>query len=411
MDTIAIEDSLGIQFTKRLPLVAASAAGNRVWDAAGQEYLDFTSGWGVTSLGHCHPALTTALSEQAAVLTQNPNSGFSYSPVRAALLQKLAPLLPEPLTRLYFVNSGAEANDLAIKMARLLTGRIGIVATERSFHGRTQNTLTVSTSQQAADRFPPRMPATSFVPHGDLDAMAKVITSATAAVIVEPIQGEGGVRIPDSAYLAAVSQLCKQYGALLIVDEVQTGICRTGSMFAVEQSHPAVQPDMLTMGKGLGGGFPIAALAMSEACAQRVTPGDHGGTYCGNPLACAAALAVVSELVDKDVAGQAARTGKSLLAGLSELAAEFPELIAEVRGRGLLCAIELANEDHVEPFTHACLRERLLVTPTRNGIIRLLPSLLVSPSEVSEALGKLRSALASVRASEIAIDCHAHVQA
>ncbi len=407
MDTVAIEDSLGIQFCKRLPLVIAGGAGSEVWDAAGHRYLDFTSGWGVTSLGHCHPVLTAALSEQAATLTQNPNSGFTYSPVRATLLEKLAALLPAPLSRLYFVNSGAEANDVAIKMARMLTGRIGIVSTEHSFHGRTQNTLSVSTSQLAADRFPPRMPATQFVPHGSIAAMQQAITADTAAVIVEPIQGEGGVRIPDAAYLAAVGALCKQHGALLIVDEIQTGLCRTGTFFALEQCDPPVQPDMLTMGKGLGGGFPIAALAMSEECAQQVRRGDHGGTYCGNPLGCAAALAVVSELQRANVAEQAESAGKTLLAGLAKLQAEFPELIHQVRGRGLLCAIEIGSDDLVDKLTLACLQNHLLVTPTRNGIIRLLPSLLVNEAELSAALARLHDALVSVRESEFALDCSA----
>lgn len=411
MNTIAIEDSLGIQFCKRLPLVIEGGAGSLVWDAAGQEYLDFTSGWGVTSLGHCHPALAAAVSEQACVLTQNPNSGFTYSPVRAALLARLAPMLPAPLSRLYFVNSGAEANDVAIKMARLLTGRIGIVSTEHSFHGRTQNTLSVSTSQHSADRFQPRIPETRFVPHGDIEAMASAITDATAAVIVEPVQGEGGVRIPDAGYLAGVSALCKQHGALLIVDEIQTGLCRTGSFFAIEQCSGTVEPDMLTMGKGLGGGFPIAALAMSEDCAAAVSQGDHGGTYCGNPLACAAALAVVDELIDKQVANQAAASGIQLARELECLQAEFPDLIEEVRIRGLLCALQFGDDRLVEQLTEAALQKGLLVTPTRNGVIRLLPSLLVTEQEIEQAAQILRSALASVRESQFAIDCSAHLQA
>lgn len=410
MNTIAIEDSLGIQFCKRLPLVIEGGAGSLVWDAAGKKYLDFTSGWGVTSLGHCHPVLAAAISKQASVLTQNPNSGFTYSSVRAALLERLVPMLPAPLSRLYFVNSGAEANDVAIKMARLLTGRIGIVSTEHSFHGRTQNTLSVSTSQLSADRFQPRMPETVFVPHGDIKAMALAITDDTAAVIVEPIQGEGGVRIPDAGYLAGVSALCKQHGALLIVDEIQTGLCRTGSFFAIEQCAGTVEPDMLTMGKGLGGGFPIAALAMNEDCAARVSRGDHGGTYCGNPLACATALAVVDELIDKQVANKAAASGILLAQELERLQSEYPELIVEVRSRGLLCAMQFTDDRLVEQLTEACLLEGLLVTPTRNGIIRLLPSLLVTEQEIAQAARMLRSALASVRESEFAIDCSAHLQ-
>lgn len=408
MNTIDIEDSLGIQFCKRQALAIEGGAGSRVWDAAGRNYLDFTSGWGVTSLGHCHPVLTRAISHQAARLTQNPNSGFTYSPVRAALLERLVPVLPKPLRRLYFVNSGAEANDAAIKMARLLTGRVNIVSTEQSFHGRTHNTLSVSTGAESASRFPPRLATTTFVPHGDLEAMAGAISTETAAAIVEPVQGEGGVRIPSDSYLAAVGKLCKRNGALLIIDEIQTGFCRTGSFFAIEQCDPPVEPDMLTMGKGLGGGFPIAALAMSEACASKVSRGDHGGTYCGNPLACAAALAVVGELIDGEVAARVGISGcvlGELLAGIGRL---YPDIVREVRGRGLLWALQFDDDEVVEQVTAACLQGGLMVTPTRNGIVRLLPSLLVSEDEIREAAGILGEALASVRESEYALDCSAH---
>jgi len=408
VNTIAIEDSLGIQFCKRLPLVVAGGAGSQVWDAAGKKYLDFTSGWGVTSLGHCHPALSSAIAEQAAVLTQNPNSGFTYSPVRAALMEKLVPLLPAPLSRVYFVNSGAEANDVAIKMARLLTGRTTVVSTEQSFHGRTHNTLSVSTSAESAQRFQPQRADTKFVPHGDLSAMQAMIDADTAAVIVEPIQGEGGVRIPDDGYLAEVSALCKQHGALLIIDEIQTGLGRTGTLFAIEQCKPAVMPDMLTMGKGLGGGFPIAALAMSEDCASKVSKGDHGGTYCGNPLGCAAALAVLEEMLAQDVVSSVQRNGAVLGRLLAELKQEFPGLITEIRGRGLIWAMQLDNDQKVDLLTTASMEQGLLITPTRNAIIRLLPSLLVTEAEISQAVDKLRLALASVRASEFALDCSTH---
>lgn len=408
MNTIAIEDSLGIQFCKRQTLAIERGAGSRVWDAAGMEFLDFTSGWGVTSLGHCHPRVTAAIVKQATLLTQNPNSGFTYSPIRAELLARLAPLLPTPLQRLYFVNSGAEANDVAIKMARLLTGRSGVLTTERSFHGRTHNTLSVSTSAQSAARFPPQMPLTTFVEFGNLEAMAAVINRDIAAVIIEPIQGEGGVRIPADSYLAGVSALCKQHGALLIIDEIQTGLCRTGSFFAIEQCDPPVEPDMLTMGKGLGGGFPIAALAMSAACAERVSKGDHGGTYCGNPLACATALAVVGELLDGGVAGKVRESGLLLGDLLTELGKQYSDLVIEIRGRGLLWALQLVNDSVVEQLSTACLDVGLMVTPTRNGIIRLLPSLLVTEEEIREAVDKLHSALAAVRESEYALDCCAH---
>jgi acetylornithine/N-succinyldiaminopimelate aminotransferase len=405
MNSIEIEQRYGIPFCKRQALCIVRGDGNRVWDSEGREYLDFSSGWGVTSLGHCHPLIQQALKEQAGLLMQNPNSGFTYSPARAALMQRLAPQLPSPLTHMYFVNSGAEANDAAIKMARKITGRTGIVSTLRSFHGRTLNTLSASGSSAAAQLHKPWFPANRFVPYDDLPAMDSAIDAQTAAVIVEPIQGEGGIRLPDPGYLSAVQRLCRARGALLIVDEIQTGICRSGSLFAVDQCQPAVEPDMMTLGKGLGGGFPFAALLMSGACAGQVQPGDHGGTYCGNPLGCAVATAVLDYLLAENVASRVAAMGVVLGNQLARLGAEYPEIIVEQRGRGLLQALQLTDDETVQTLSEACLRQGLMLIPTRNGVLRLLPSLLVSEAEIDEAMDKLARALAAVRAREITLDC------
>lgn len=411
MDTIDIENTYGIPFCKRQPLAIARGAGTLVWDETGREFLDFTSGWGVTCLGHCHPVMVEALQSQAARLTQNPNSGFTSSPVRAQLLARLAPLLPDPLTRLYFVNSGAEANDAAMKMARKITGRTGIVSTLRAFHGRTYGTLNASGGADAAGGFPPRMQCNRFVPYNDVPAMREAIDHSIAAVIVEPIQGEGGVQVPDAEYLSQVSKLCRQHGALLIVDEIQTGFCRTGSLFAIEQCQPRARVDMMTMGKGLAGGFPFAALAMSEECAARVQQGDHGGTYCGNPLGCATALAVVDYLDREQVAAQVCHSGAVLESALRVLQDQYPEQISAVRGRGLLWAMQFPDQQSVELITAACLQQGLLVTPTRGGVIRLIPSLLVNDDEIALAMERLHAALASVPVREFTLDCSAHVQA
>jgi acetylornithine/N-succinyldiaminopimelate aminotransferase len=402
--TIELEERFGIPFCKRQPLALVRGCGSRVWDEAGKAYLDFTSGWGVTSLGHCHPALQAALTAQARQLTQNPNSGFTYSPIRAQLLARLAPLLPAPLSRLYFVNSGAEANDVAIKMARKLTGRTRVVTTLGAFHGRTLNTLAVSGSAATAARHRPLFADNVFIPYGDLDALGKTIDARTAAVIVEPIQGEGGVQIPPDGYLAAISELCRQHGALLIVDEIQTGMGRTGSLFASQQCQGTVHADMMTLGKGLASGFPFAALAMSEGCAAQVEPGDHGGTYCGNPLGCAVALAVLETLLAEGAVDNVVARGQQLNCALSALQAKFPDIVRQVRGRGLLWALQL-DEHQVQPLTEACQQQGLLVTPTRGGVIRLLPALLVSESEIDAAMTKLAAALLSVRTGEYTLDC------
>jgi acetylornithine/N-succinyldiaminopimelate aminotransferase len=405
MNSIEIEQRYGIPFCKRQSLAIVRGAGDRVWDSEGRQYLDFSSGWGVTSLGHCHPRIQQALQQQAALLMQNPNSGFTYSPARAELMLKLAPLLPAPLSHMYFLNSGAEANDAAIKMARKLTGRTGIVSTLRSFHGRTLNTLSASGSAEAAQMHRPWFPDNRFVPYDDLPAMDTAIDGQTAAVIVEPIQGEGGIRLPDPAYLSAVQKLCRARGALLIVDEIQTGICRSGSLFAVDQCQPAVEPDMMTLGKGLAGGFPFAALLMSFACASKVQPGDHGGTYCGNPLGCAVATAVLDYLLEHEVATRAAGMGTVLGNALVGLTVEYPDIIVEQRGRGLLQALQLRDEALLEQLNQACLQQGLMLIPTRNAVLRLLPSLLVSEAEIREAMDKLSRALAAVRAREITLDC------
>lgn len=393
MNVIEVEDQLGITFCDRQSLVVERGAGNYVWDNNGARYLDFTSGWGVTCLGHAHPVITQAICAQAGKITQNPNSGFTYSPRRAELLLLLRKVLPRELTHCYFANSGAEANDAAIKLARKITGKVKVISTLGSFHGRTFNSLSASGGPQNISRYIPVMPGNEFVPYGDIDAAAACIDENTAALIVEPVQGEGGVRIPPPDYLSGLSRLCKQKGVLLIIDEIQTGFCRTGKFFALQWSGPDVQPDIITMGKGIAGGLPFAAFAVSEQLNARIQKGDHGGTYCGNPLSCAVATAVVNYLLENRVALQVSKQGSYLLDKLRDLASRHAGLIRQVRGLGLLTAIELVDEANLLPLTQACLERGLLVTPTRNGVVRLIPSLLVTTEEIDEASLVLRDVL------------------
>jgi acetylornithine/N-succinyldiaminopimelate aminotransferase len=394
MSTIDIENQLGITFCERLPLAFTHGQGTRVWDEAGKAYLDFTSGWGVTCLGHSHPVLVNALSTQAARLMQSPNAGFTYSPERAALLQNLQQVLPGNLRNVYFCNSGAEANDAALKLARKVTGKSKIISTLGSFHGRSFNTLSVSRGSENSGRYLPKLPDIHFVPHGDVTALAAAIDANTAAVIVEPIQGEGGVRIPAPDYLAQVQALCQQHGALFIVDEIQTGYCRTGKFFALEHSPTPIAPDILTMAKGIAGGFPFAAFAVSVELNGRIEKDDHGGTYCGNPLGCALATAVLDYLLQHNVASRVELSGRFLLSSLQGLQQRFPQLIKDVRGIGLLWAIELHDATLARPLTHACAEQGLLVVPTRNGIIRLLPDLLVTRADMESALATLQQVCA-----------------
>ena len=309
-ETIAVENAHMPPFFAKTPISIERGEGVWVWDEDGRRYLDLTAGWGVTSIGHAHPVIVRALAEQGARIIQNPDSGLTYSPARARLLQLLAGILPPGLTRVFFTNSGAEANDAAVKLARKATGRTDVIATDGSFHGRTISMVSATGQAKHRDKFRPLMPGYRFVPFGSVDAVAAELDGDVAALIVEPVQGEGGVRIPEPGYLGELSRLCRANGSLLIVDEVQTGFCRTGPLFATAAA--GAEADLLTMAKGIAGGFPLGAFAMTEGVAGRLEAGDHGGTYCGNPLACAVAEAVIRLLIDEDVArkrGEARRRG------------------------------------------------------------------------------------------------------
>lgn len=396
MNTIDTENRLGLSFCERLELAFTHGKGTRVWDEAGKAYLDFTSGWGVTCLGHSHPAIISALARQAERMIQSPNAGFTYSPERAALLALLHTVLPPTLVKTFFCNSGAEANDAALKLARKITGRSKVISTIGGFHGRTLNTLAVTRGVDNTSRYIPVLPGTRFVPHGDTAAVAAVIDDNTAAVIVEPIQGEGGVQIPPGEWLAEVQALCRQHGALLIVDEVQTGFCRTGKFFALEHSPEPIEPNIMTLGKGIAGGFPFAAFAVSASVASRLGRDDHGGTYCGNPLGCAVSHEVVSYLRNNDIATRVVELGKVLLEGLQSLQQRFPGHVRAVRGLGLLCALEFHDHAHSRQVTRLCADRGLLVVPTRNGVVRLLPDLLVAETDLEAALVVLRGVLAEL---------------
>lgn len=396
MNAIDIEERFGLKFCNRQNVVIESGQGTLVWDVDGARYLDFTSGWGVTCLGHSHPVIVDALCRQSSKVMQNPNSGFTYSVARAELLALLTPLLPGSLQRTFFVNSGAEANDAAIKLARKVSGRPRLVATVDSFHGRTLNTLSVSGGEANVQRYPPRYSHTDFVPFGQIQELEAALNKDVAAVIVEPIQGEGGVRIPSSSYLSSVSGLCRDRGVLLIVDEIQTGFGRTGNLFAIQHSAEPVEADFLTMGKGIAGGFPFAGFAVTEKIASAIETGDHGGTYCGNPLGCAVSKAVISYLIEHDIISQVDSKGQLLLTGLKSLCHKYPELISDARGIGLLTAVQLTDDQLIADLTLACQQRGLLITPTRNAIVRLIPDLLVSEAHIEQALTILDLALSSL---------------
>jgi len=391
MNVIETEDNLGLTVCQRQPLVIDRGEGVWVWDDTGRQYLDFTSGWGVTCLGHAHPRILDALAEQAARVIQNPNSGFTYSPARARALAALASILPEGLARIYFASSGAEANDAALKLARKITGRQRVLAMEASFHGRTLATLSVSGGPDNSARYLPRLPDHQFIALNDTAGLEQHINDQVAAVILEPVQGEGGVRPVDRDYLHAVQVRCREVGALLIIDEVQTGFGRTGRFFAVE--HFDICPDIMTMGKGIAGGLAFAALALRPEVAAGVQLGDHGGTYAGNPLACAVSAAVIDELKVAGVIDHVRELGQVAVQDLRRLQVEFPELVVGVRGQGLMLALDLTDDELVWSLTTLCQQHGLLVTPTRNRVLRLLPALILTREQWQQGLVCLRAAL------------------
>jgi len=393
-ETIAIEDLHTPPFAKKTPIAIERGEGVSVWDQTGKQYLDFTAGWGVTCIGHAHPVITEALLQQSQKIIQNPNSGATYSPARARLLSLLTTVLPANLTRIFFSNSGAEANDAAIKLARKVSGRPDVISTERSFHGRTISTTSATGQAELRDKFRPLMSNYKFVPYNDLEALARAMDAQVAAVILEPIQGEGGVIVPADGYLEGVSALCRKHGALLIVDEIQTGFYRTGPAFAITPLRMKV--DFLTMAKGLAGGFPFGAFAMSEEVSQKIEEGDHGGTYCGNPLGCAVSYTVVTYLLEHDIENHVKTVGAAIFAQLQQWQRQYPTLIADVRGRGLLIALEFNDREIAAQVYTQSLNAGLLLNLKHGTILRIFPALTITKEEAEGGLSILHRVIKSV---------------
>ena len=393
-DTIAVENAHMPPFFAKTPISIARGEGVWVWDEEGRRYLDLTAGWGVTSIGHAHPVIVRALAEQGARIIQNPDSGLTYSPARARLLELLAGILPSGLTRVFFTNSGAEANDAAVKLARKATGRTDVIATEGSFHGRTISMVSATGQARHRDKFRPQMPGYRFVPYGRADAVEAELDAQVAAVIVEPVQGEGGVRVPSPDYLRELSRLCRANGSLLVVDEVQTGFCRTGPLFATAAA--GAEADLLTMAKGIAGGFPLGAFAMTDAVADRLEAGDHGGTYCGNPLACAVADAVIRHLIDEGIEAHVEELGAAALARMSAWRERFPAAVTGARGVGLLLLVEFASEQTAAAAAAECLRRGVFVRQTQGTGIRVFPALTITREELDEGLTVLEESIAAV---------------
>jgi acetylornithine/LysW-gamma-L-lysine aminotransferase len=375
LGTIELESRYTSGFYPKRELVVVRGQGARVWDEQGREYIDCMSGHGVAIVGHCNPAVVEAICKQANTLITCAE--VFYNDVRARLLERLISIAPQGLERAFLCNSGAEAIEAALKLARLSTGRPNIVAMMRSFHGRTFGALSATWEPEYREPFLPLVPGFSHVPYNKLDALRQAVDENTAAVIVEVVQGEGGVNPGSGEYLQGVRQVCDEKGALLIVDEVQTGFGRTGKLFACQ--HYDLKPDLMCLAKGIAGGVPMGAVLFGSKV-QHIKPGLHGSTFGGNPLACAAALAAIDYILANDLPAQAARKGAWALERLGRIQAP---LIRQVRGLGLMIGIELRQR--VTPYLRALMEEGVLALPAGKTVLRLLPPLVISDEDLAKA--------------------------
>ena len=375
------------------PLAAVRGEGCRLWDDKGREYLDFTSGIAVSALGHCHPRWVEAVRRQAAVLVHASN--LFAVPGQGELAERLAAYTPPG--RFLFVNSGAEANEALLKLARLHGRRragsegerFAVVTAERGFHGRTFGGMAATPQEKIQEGFRPMLPGFRHAPLNDLNAFAEAMDDSVAAVFLETVQGEGGIFPADADFLRGLRELCTERDILLMLDEVQCGIGRTGSFFAFEEA--GIEPDAIGMAKGLGGGFPVGAIWVAEACADLFAPGSHGTTFGGQPLACAAALAVLDVLEEDDRIAHVRRLSQPWIEELEDLLRAYPDRLREVRGRGFLVGIGL----HGDPRALAGhLREAgLLAVPAGEQTLRLLPPLVAGEAELAESVRILRGVL------------------
>ncbi|MEB3268580.1 MAG: aspartate aminotransferase family protein [Leptolyngbya sp.] len=389
----------------RFPLAIARGQGCRLWDTEGREYLDFVAGIATCTLGHGHPVLVSAVSQQIQRLHHVSN--LYYIPEQGALAQWLVD--HSCGEKVFFCNSGAEANEGAIKLARKYARTQRgiqtpvILTAQASFHGRTLATVTATGQPKYQKNFDPLMPGFHYVPYNDLAALTAAVdqldaeTPQVAAILLEPLQGEGGVRPGDRAYFQAVRHLCDQRGILLILDEVQVGVGRTGHYWGYE--NLGIEPDIFTLAKGLGGGIPIGAVLCKDACAV-FEPGDHASTFGGNPLACGVALAVCQTLEQAGLVANAQHRGADLRAGLQQICDRYPHYFAAVRGWGLINGLVLQPESGITALdvTQAAMAEGLLVVPAGPQVVRLVPPLVITAAEVSAGLERLARALQTLGA-------------
>lgn len=376
----------------RYQMVMELGQGCRVWDNEGNEYVDAFAGIAVNSLGYNHPVLVKAISEQAGKLMHCSN--LYYTEIQAKALRVVAEATG--MDRIFFANCGAEGNEGAMKLARKYgvskaPTKYKIISADESFHGRTFDTLAATGHDYYHVGYGPLSPGHVLVPYGDIKALEAQMDDDVCAVLLEPIQGEGGVHVPPDEYLQQVRALCDKHDALLIFDEVQTGVARTGKWFAY--MHSGVKPDILTFAKGIGGGFPVAGFALPERLAHVFKPGDHGGTFGGNPLACAAVYATLTTIKSEGLVDKVAEKGEYFKNELRKLQEKYPDKVTDVRGCGLMLGMEVAGEG--KPILESCLANNVIVNCTAGNVIRIVPPLIISREEIDIVVAALDKALAA----------------
>jgi len=393
-EIIALAQQYLIPTYNRQMVVFERGQGCWLWDTEGKRYLDFVSGLGVNSLGYSYPSVVKAIQEQAELLLHVSNLFYIAQQAR------LAKMIVQHSFRgkMFFSNSGAEANEAAIKLARLYARkergieRGEIITAYRSFHGRTMATLSATGQEKVQKGFEPLLAGFTYVPFNDLAAVRDALSDSTIAVMIEPIQGEGGVHVAEAEYLTGLRELCSQRGILLILDEVQTGLGRTGRLFC--HQHAGIEPDIVTMAKALGSGVPIGAILARDEVARSFVPGSHASTFGGNPLSCAAGIATVSAILQDGVLENCRQAGEYLRQRLLDLQQRYPLLIRQVRGKGLLLGVELDRDGG--PIVRLCLEDGLIINCTMGNVLRFLPPLIISQKELEAGLDILDKVFSQV---------------
>jgi acetylornithine/N-succinyldiaminopimelate aminotransferase len=366
-----------IQTYGRQPIVLTKGKGALVWDVNGKEYIDCVAGIAVNNLGHCHPKVVAAIQEQAAKLMHTSN--LYYTDIQPELAEKLSQITG--MDRMFFANSGTESVEAALKLARKSTGKKGFIAAEHCFHGRTMGALSITHKSKYREPFEPLVPGAKFVPYGDADAIRRSIGQDTAAVVLEPVQGEGGVQIPPKGYLQEVREICDKSDTLLIFDEVQTGMGRTGKWFAKE--HSGVEPDIMCVAKGIAGGFPMGVMAAQEGIASAFRKGDHASTFGGSPLACAASLATIRAIEEEHLLERSREMGEYLKKELSIHCKQ--DFVDHVRGIGMMVGVQMNKEGNA--LVDKAREKGVLINVASDTVIRFVPPFVITKDEIDKAVG------------------------